>query len=82
MVIVVSAGLPQPLCVWSAAGGPGSPVVFACVFSVSLHVWGWGGSEGVGWLDVGWSRIAQVGNIVDNSVLLHVSSSCSLVWAC
>lgn len=43
MVNVVSAGLPQLLCVWSATGGPGSPVVFACVFSVSLHGWGWGG---------------------------------------
>lgn len=64
---MVLAGLTQLICVWLAAGGPGDPASFlACVPCKSLCMSG-------GQLVVGQSRIVQVGMIIGNSVLPHVS---------
>lgn len=64
---MVLAGVTQLICVWLAAGEPGDSASFlACVPCESLCISG-------GQLDIDRSRTIQVGMIVGNSVLPHVS---------
>jgi len=66
VVILVLAGLTQLICVWLTARRSGGSAFLACTLCEFLCV-----SEGL--LDVGWSRIVQVGMTRGNSVLLHMS---------
>lgn len=64
---MVLAVLTQHICVWLAAGGLGDSASFmVCVPCDSLCI-----SDGQ--LDIGWASIVQVGIIIGNSVLPHVS---------